>query len=203
MTEKVKLPKQVAEVIEKLRNAEYSDYGIVKYTEVGGPIHIKQGAEIQRTLCDWIYKNNGRNADLLLDALRTGYEVEEKFKAGDWVVVEDCPCERIVGKVQRIKDISKYSTCTRFEYEDWWSDEHKTKLRHATPEEIKAEQERRVWAKIGREPGEFREGDIGILLGRESSYSLWKNLKNLYEEGELKGFHPAESFIEFGGAVDA
>ena len=138
----------------------------------------------------------------MLDALRIGYEVEpEPLKVGDWIVVEDCPCERIIGKVQMLTDIEKYPTFIRFRYEDWWSIKKETKLRHATPEEIKAEMERRVWAKFGREVGQFKIGDAyeytdgnwGVVL----SEGIAQSAKRFYDEGRIVGLLPAESFVSF------
>ncbi|MFD1206672.1 hypothetical protein ACFQ38_16365 [Sporosarcina contaminans] len=68
-------------------------------------------------------------------------------------------------------------------------------------EEIKAEQERQAWAKIGRRVGEFRDGDLGI--SEHGNYIDTPSiLKARYELGQLRGFYPAESLISFGGGED-
>lgn len=205
MTEKVKLPKAVAEAIETLRNAEYSDYGVVKYVDVGGPIHVKHGAEIQNTLRGWTYENGGRNSDLLLDALRIGYEVEEEYKVGDWKKVQLANGNWVIGKIDTIafEDI----IMNYLDEDGIWQRVRELAERsfNPTPEEIKAEKERRVWARIGREVNEWKEGDAYdhrnylVKFYVDGSDLSKKKAKEAYDNGKVKGFYPAEYFISFGG----
>lgn len=129
----------------------------------------------------------------LVDALRIGYEVKETFKAGDWVVHE-AGCK--LGQIEIVR--GKYIMVRRTDGEGyWWNTDH---IRHATPEEIKAGQECRVWAKTGRKVGEFKDGDIGVC-----EHIYWNDpddLKNLYKEGILENFYPVESRISFGGGEE-
>lgn len=68
-----------------------------------------------------------------------------------------------------------------------------------TPEDIKDEQEGKVWKSIGRTVGEIKPGDIGTdTLGRR--YTNVHELQTLHKNGDLFRLYPAESFIEFGGA---
>lgn len=72
-------------------------------------------------------------------------------------------------------------------------------IRHATPEEIKVEQERLLWKSINREVGEFRSKDIRINEnGEPIIVNDTKHARMLFEKGKVKGFYPAESFISFG-----
>jgi len=130
-----------------------------------------------------VYKSlNGLSQSDMARALFVGYEVDEKFEIGDWVIRKDGGRPFIVTSSRGAEDLND--------------------IRHATPEEIKAEQESRIWSKFGREPGEFRDGDgyqRGAFLFRTSAGEDFSALKELYEDGEISGFYPAESFIEFGG----
>lgn len=116
-------------------------------------------------------------------ALLIGYEVEKTFKVGDWVFNKSSDAVIEIIAVE-YANILNGENCN---------------VRHATPEEIKAEQERRAWKSIGREVGEFRDGDIGVdCIGFIRRKVMSINEK--YKAGDLDGFYPAESFIKFGGA---
>lgn len=68
-----------------------------------------------------------------------------------------------------------------------------------TPEDIKDEQEHKVWKSIGRKVGEIKPGDIGFdPLGRH--YQCMHEIQALHKDGDLFRLYPAGSFIEFGGA---
>src|SRR5699024_8891965 len=75
--------------------------------------------------------------------------------------------------------------------------EQGSRLRHATPEEIAKEKQRRWWAKHGREVWELRENDIlyyddefkeveevseigAIMLSSERVYTPIETIKNKY-----------------------
>lgn len=142
-------------------------------------------------------------------ALWIGYEVEEKFKIGDWVTpVEgdlNLPDGMIAAQIVKIVN-------NQFVYWNDTNNRNIQRFRHATPEEIKAEQERRVWAGIGREVNEVREGDCIASGGKY--YKVFENMGtdiynnhisrsyaiSLIKDGYYScGFYPAESFISFGG----
>ncbi|QJI52382.1 hypothetical protein [Psychrobacillus phage Perkons] len=122
------------------------------------------------------------------------YEVEETFKVGDKVVdlngtykgVHTVIC--IVGqRFVRVLDISNLEFAIK-------------NLRHATKDEIKAEKERQLWNSIGREVGEFKDGDIHILKnGYSVQISNVDHAREKYTNGYLKGFYPIESFVSFEG----
>lgn len=133
-------------------------------------------------------------------ALLIGYEAEETFKVGDWVVWET-EYETLTLKIEKIKvretGMKVFST-------DEFSMEYIK--RHATPEEIKAEKERRVWKSIGREVREFRVGDAyENLNGLTHTIDRIERIlvvEGLYEKGKLKGFYPVESSVSFGGGEE-
>lgn len=64
------LPAEVAAAIEALRNAEYTDYGIV--TLSAEPRTSQHGIVLEK----WTKIQPGENPQLLLDALVNGYQVE-------------------------------------------------------------------------------------------------------------------------------
>src|SRR5690625_1538506 len=100
----------------------------------------------------------------LVRALHFGYEVEPEFKVGDWVFWETKSNGPIPKTAFKIETIIKDGV-----YPDEWPSPYAggepipiEELRHATPEEIAAEKERRWWAKHGRNLWELRKGDLLI-----------------------------------------
>ena len=192
MTKKVKVTQEVADAIERLRNAEYSDYGIVVHVSSEGPSAINGVPSERRILGNWVYGNDGANADKLLVALTNGYEIEPEifYSLNEWVIFG--------GKIYRIYEIpaiakvnlknGRGSTITNVPIQD---------IHHATPEEIKAEKECQLWKSIGREVGEFKDGDIGEHVSGVEHSDSQEYLSDWYKRGRLKGFYPAESFISF------
>src|SRR5690606_17331433 len=92
--------------------------------------------------------------DDLIKALYNGYEVEPEFKVGDWVVIDYKEHGTKVGKIKG------YIKKDAFYIDNNHAAGSIMNTRHATPEEIVAEKERRWWAKHGRDVWELREGDI-------------------------------------------
>lgn len=122
-----------------------------------------------------------------------GYEIEPKHKYGDWVTKHYSDLSYLIGRFNQVRSDGMVGV--------YCSDENIVfipyeELSASTPEEIKAEKERRFWAKIGREVGEFKKGDVGLTESGSSSRSP-ENIADWYELGVLKGFYPAESFISF------
>ncbi|MFD1205814.1 hypothetical protein ACFQ38_12005 [Sporosarcina contaminans] len=190
MTEKVKLTSEQATAIEYLRDTKFHDEGIIS-----SHARTPMGWEANYT-----EPLNGLPLLTLVDALRIGYEVEEEYKVGDWIVRLDgkrFANDEIAVQIDSVGEF--HLTC------EGSLAVKRDKVRHATPEEIKAEKERRVWAKIGREPGEFRDGDAYVhnsftfrVHGAEDAIAL----KGSYETGDIEGFYPAEYFISFGGGEE-
>lgn len=132
---------------------------------------------------------NGLPLLTLVDALRIGYEAEPKYKVHEWVKTRNGSVGKIVRVGNGFVELDDGSVpCIEF-------------IVHATPEEIKAEQERRVWAGIGREVGVFFRGDVGMHITGSMHYDPF-TIGRFYDKGELKGFYPAESFIGFGGGEE-
>src|SRR5699024_7555169 len=108
-------------------------------------------------------KHHMKNCPTYIDELTTqqvgdayfgGYEVEEKFEVGDWV--KDTSTNAVI----KIKDRQHRNNLI---------DPRNTSIRHATPDEIAKEKQRRWWAKHGRDVWELKNGDLlntgnGILV---------------------------------------
>ena len=119
--------------------------------------------------------------DELIRALYIGYEVEETFEVGDWIYSKQ------VEKIIQINDEGSLAGYNTFP----------TYYRHATPEEIEEEKQRRWWAEHGRDVWELRENDIlyyddefkevedvseigAIMLSSERVYTPIETIKNKY-----------------------
>lgn len=110
--------------------------------------------------------------DELIRALYIGYEVEPNFKVGDWVVCESNNYKGIT-KITRMDELRGKPACyghwfdikanTAYSNTEWTN--FAEECRHATPEEIAEEKERRWWAKHDRDVWEIREGDALIYIG--------------------------------------
>ena len=85
------------------------------------------------------------------------YEVEQPFQVGDWVYKSFLGPS--VARITKIVDDEIVSTDDK-NLRGTDLRVYKTKLRHATPEEIAQEKKRRFWAELGREADEYKVGDV-------------------------------------------
>lgn len=186
MTEKIKVPQNVADAIEKMKEV-HSNFGVIQRMEKGtfSPDNL---IEAVGTLRYWTHEEEGDgcNADRLLAALVNGYEVEPKFKVGDLV--------HVLGQkgLHEITCISEYYA----DLKGLWGSRQIKNLRHATAEEIAQEKERRLWKSLGRDVKEFKNGDVGVMRNGIKTSSL-QFLED--HSDDLVGFYPIESFVKFGG----
>lgn len=74
--EKVKLPKELAEAIETLENAEITTFGIICSLVHERWGHSEHASEAHKVLRKFSFGNSGGNTDVLLKALVNGYEIE-------------------------------------------------------------------------------------------------------------------------------
>lgn len=126
------------------------------------------------------------------------YEVIPAIKVGDWVVKADGEKFLNGATAVKIEDVKE-------PYAYWGGAERKNlrivNFRPATPEEIKSEKERQLWAKLGREVGEFRVGDVRVdedgYTFSVSSESEVVRINGRYNKGLVRGFYPVEGFISF------
>src|SRR5699024_7830001 len=109
------------------------------------------------------------------------YEVESEFKVGDWVVDVYEGITRIDSKEKEGLWIGE-GTLTWVNYDG----ECYERLRHATPEEITKEKQRRWWAKHGREVKELKKGDV-LIDAHNDVYVVSKNM-TLIELGINQSF---------------
>lgn len=95
----------------------------------------------------------------LVNALCIGYEVKPDFEVGDWVVAESGHWK---GSIGELKNHFIFLGKSRYDFLTGSIEEES--IRHATPEEIATEKERRWWAKHDRGVWELREGDILVAF---------------------------------------
>jgi len=144
MSEKVRLTKEQAKAVEvfKDNNLTLKDYAYENLSEELDPIQIL-------------------GIDKMARALYVGYEIEPEFRVGDWVVrtvdLEEHYKSGVVFKIAKVDN--------GVLYDDRESVLLESTIRHATPEEIEEEKQRRWWAKHGRGVWELKEGDVLNLNG--------------------------------------
>lgn len=160
MSEKVKVTKEQAEAIERALKFYGEDQLVDKH------------CLLQKNKDFWVGSFEGMN-DLemwkLARSIYIGYEVEPEFLIGDTVINKETGI---------IEEVDGYMTTIL--------EKHSENYRHATPEEIAAEKERRWWRKHGRDVLEFKTNDIvsydcnawgGIYTVYSDIYS-WDSFKN-------------------------
>lgn len=145
MTEKVKLTREQAEAVEAIKSSSLGNDGtILEFVRACG------------------ISNHVFHLDELIKSLYIGYEVEETFKVGDWVMSSFFGYAE--GRALKIQQITKRKDKTYVYFSNLEAPNHNCYIedicRHATPEEIAEEKQRRWWAKHGRKPWELKIGDI-------------------------------------------
>lgn len=180
MTEKVKITHEQADAINWILSAQSIDELIVAHARSNGG-YVGRAKALK-----------GMSAIKLTKALRVGYEIERKYKTGEWVRYWKNDCVTAIGKITYI-DYEK--GLVQFDNTTFTKGIHDV-TGYATPEEIAKEKERRKWAEIGREVEEFKDSDIGIFRNGAALMDI-NAIKAAHEYGDLVGFYPAESFISF------
>lgn len=177
MTEKVKLTQEQAWMIENHRGS--FERLMRKHHTKNCPTYIDELTTQQ-----------------VVDAYFGGYEIEETFEVGDWVM------NTSINKSHELKE----ELCVKINANRGYY-KH---LRHATPEEIAEEKQRRWWAKHGRNVFEFKKGDlivhrkivtgvtevIGDLLWVEMNASVGTITKENYDQ--IKVIYFAEDLKYLG-----
>ena len=149
MTQKVVLTQEQADAVESAKKRYGKDQFLYEFSRM---LHEISPLQFTGSL--------GPINDLALHrvakALYIGYEVEPKFKVGDWVH------SNVTGRVAKIDDRG-------YGEENAWVDDEEvnffTDFRHATSEEIAREKERRWWNSHNRDVWELNEGDVLLYLG--------------------------------------
>jgi len=158
--EKVKLTREQAEALEKAVNRYDKDLTVVRHAER----YLLEEDERKLTELTTVE---------IAKALYIGYEVEETFKVGDLV-----KCNWGSGEYEdKVYEIVNISSVKDREIEINWLDNPypmKEWLRHATPEEIAEEKQRRWWASHGREVWELRKGDVIEKLCSPYEFEAWE-----------------------------
>jgi len=180
MSEKVILTKKQAEAIEIFKNDARDTLEYIAKRKIENNPPFKH-----------CYKPfNDMTIDDIALAAFSGYEIEQsKFEVGDVVVgLKSGSLFKITGEIGK----NFYGTRLKDGEPNFLLDSEM--IRHATKEEI-------FWAELGREVGEFREGDITLTIHsteyRIDSKDTILDEKDEYSKGKLKGFYPTESFKLF------
>src|SRR5699024_7570743 len=164
----------------------------VKLTQEQAWMIENHGGAIERLMRKHHMKNCPTYIDELttlqvVDAYFGGYEVEETFKVGDWVVrTKELGHQNFYeGKIFKIKRIDKgYLTGDLLVVDNDDNSEHLFEnIRHATSEEIAEEKQRRWWAKHGRKPLELKINDV--LLRNDGAYVSVFHVDESQEQYEL------------------
>lgn len=145
MSEKVKLTQEQADEIEKIKR-------------VGLPCRWKKdGWEIDRSKV-----LNNLNLNNFLEAIYGDYEIYQEFKDGEYIVYENDIVKNTMKIIELIGEYIKvepiYKGFTRYNLVNVNS----PLIRHATPEEITEEKERRWWANHNRDVWDLKQEDVVI-----------------------------------------
>lgn len=158
MGEKVVITREQGKAVEKLKgiHKNYSD----EYRNLQ-LIQEKLNGDYQEE-DDEIKEVNGIPNRDFIKLLHYGYEVEEPYKIGDWVVTKlDGKTKKITG----VKDFHAIDGDACFDLDDSVL-VFQSQIRHATESEIAKEKERRKWGRVYREAEEYKIGDIVKIEGR-------------------------------------
>src|SRR5699024_245521 len=118
---------------------------------------------------------NGITKDEMARALYIGYEVEETFKVDDWVTsVSGATCQ-----ITKIRGEEVWGQWNRLTVTENYI--KKVNVRHATPEEISKEKQRRWWARHGREVWELKVNDE--IRHKESDRRF--DIVHIFDNGDI------------------
>lgn len=140
--EKVKITQEQADAIESIREGNGLTEANIRKQLDGDWWDISARCDL-----------NKLSIEEFLNAYYVGYEVEEEFKVGDWIHTTYEDGEVRIGSVLNFIFGSQPYTDNNHIGET-------THRRHATPEEIATEKQRRFFAKNNREVWELKSGDI-------------------------------------------
>lgn len=153
---KVKLTQEKADVLE----------GVI--TRVGSNEHIvSMHADKEVPWGQEEYAMNDFSLDTLIRALYIGYEVEQEFKAGQYVAHKHGNIGIITEVNESVLKVEHY--CGGVVY--WTTDI----VNHPTPEEISKYKQSRWWAKHGRKVWEIRDHDVLTHISAGGTYVVFYN----------------------------
>lgn len=184
---KVKLTQENADLLENKRK-KMEDYKIIEvFSKVNGE------------------RNAKFHIDELIKALYIGYEVEPEFKVGDLVFVDWD--NRKGGKFYVVEYVSTDGSVA-IDNSAGNNRPCMDIIRHATPEEIAEEKERRWWAKHNRDVWEMKDRDllINITTGKICTVRVEHNdlhlakadnvILSIYDPKKLAGKYEVICFAE-------
>lgn len=177
---KILLKKEQADAIEKLRESDYCDDAIVHNVVV---------SYYNSESLKGDYKPlNGIRLDRLIKALYIGYEVVFNYKPGEWVTYNNgFQYGMVTRKIESVDE----DDCLHFGEGRMMPS---CNCRYATSEEIKKVKEEEFWESVGRDLGEFSNGDIGIT-DEGLVITFPDRLERCYQDGKLEKLYLAESAL--------
>lgn len=196
MTEKIQITQPQAEVVQMAMKTKENREAVLGYVARGVPIPNRS----YRVLSVLPFDDLAR---VLYEP--DSYEVKPAFEVGQYVSKTDGNLFSNGSIAAKVKEIHSYRLILDGPTGHYTLDF----IRPSTPEETKAEKERQLWAKIGREVGDFLINDkivyknetIRIVsTGHEGlgfSEVRPSLAKSSYLGGQIKGFYPVESFVSF------
>ncbi|MFC5587577.1 hypothetical protein ACFPRA_01470 [Sporosarcina soli] len=167
MTEKVKIPQSVADAYTDLET-RWTLTDIFKMVTADFTV---SDSHVQ-TLVEWNESGREDEGAGLMQLLLGQYEVEPEYKVEDWVIYKGFEGDVTV----KIVAIQYEHARVQFEGVSNWKEIADVE-RHATPEEIKVEKERRWWAKHGRDVWELKQGDV-LMATRRTIYEVTADPKS-------------------------
>ena len=169
--EKVKLTREQANAIE---------WALQKENEYSPDRLLRLRSSDNANFHNELYPLNDIDIAVLARALYIGYEVEPEFKVGDWVVRTSD--EGLYFEKNKIFRAGHDIDDKGVQEEDSDIYHVPSNLRHATPEEIAEEKERRWWKKHGRDVWELRKGDVLYDSIEEEALVFEKHDQDLDDE---------------------
>lgn len=162
MAEKITITQEQADAIERLKEGQRKDF----------EVYYKGNRE---RVVDWARPLSDLSTGEYISILYDGYEIEPKYKTGDWVANLDGSNIYPKGDAKVIEVGLVGEKYVRPVGNEAWGFPFYL-VRHATPEEIKAEKERQKWSEI-------EEGDV--LIGKKSG-ALATLVMEFPEHSEVK-----------------
>lgn len=170
----------------------------------------KSGLDLKNYLdhkCFWIDSFSSLKDLKIDDFARLLYEpnsyvVEPQYIVGELVKVSIRTTEKNADMFGDITKVTDDWIWVNWEEEGSPSGVPRSCVKEVTLEEAKEYRERQSWKSIGREVGEFKEGDSIRTKHMIKPYIVKSNqdiseAKNDYQNNHIRGFYPAESYIKF------
>lgn len=185
MSEKIKVTQEIADAIIKVKH-HFNLGAFTKFLD-GEDGFINREHKILRR------EYFPENKDVLLQAIFYGYEIKPEFKVGQYIVYENGAIKNTMKITVVNKEYITVEPIYKLFEEYNKISVNSPLIRHATPEEITIEKQRRWWRKYGRKVWELRKND-------ELTSNIMNTTYRVVQQGEqitglFKLNHPDETFL--------